>query len=335
MDILEIKSLLLANSKIQVSNYFKNNNELNYKGNLFRNNWIFLKLNESSRVRMILSNDSNLMLCNDNYNGTYIYDIKSKQIIIKNINIEYPIAHAPEQMFFTLYRQCIRGCKFCPLTYNNESIHHSLNDIFGRIKNSELPKSIGITTSNPPYLSTSDITDEICFLTKKIHNLMGNDIPIGVSLNAPSYNDLKKLKESGVHELRLNIETPNEDLAKKIMPNKPLESIYNSINAACNIFGKGKISSNIIIGLGETDDDIIYGIDRLASIGSIATLYPFDPINNNLINSFEFIRPSKERIYKLAIEHKRVLNKYNLKSENLKTMCCACAASHIFPGRDF
>lgn len=335
MSVLELKSFLLAYSKIKVSDKIKENNKFIYDGNLFKDPWVFLKLNESSRVRMTVSSDSNLMLCNDDNNGTYIYNVENNQIIVKNIEIEEPLAHAPEQMFFALYRQCIRKCKFCPLTYSGETKHHSLDDILGRIKNNEVPKSIGITTSNPPNLDTSDITDEICFLTKKIHNVLGNDIPIGVSLNSPSYHDLKKLKEFGVCELRLNIETPNEKLAKEVMPNKSLQSIYTSIDMACDVFGKGKISSNIIIGLGETDEDIVYGIDKLASMGSIATLYPFDPIEIQLPNILSFKRPSKERIYELAIKHKRLLKKYNLNTSNLKTMCCSCAASHILPGKDF
>lgn len=62
-------------------------------------------------------------------------------------------------------------------------------------------------------------------------------------------------------------------LAEKLMPNKAVNDIYQSLISACKVFGKGKVSSNIVLGLGESDQDVIVAIRRLAEIGVIATLY--------------------------------------------------------------
>lgn len=334
MNILHIKAVLLAVSYLSIDSSI-DMPQYNNTGNLAHDKWIFLKLNHNSRVRMVLSDDSPLRLCKDIHNGIYIYDYPSKKILVDHIEIEEPIVHAPQQMFFTLYRKCIRGCRFCPLTYSNENIHHSLDDILGRIAKSELPKSIGITTSSPPNLDSQDIVDEICFVAKKIKKKFGDNIPIGASMNFPKHTDIKNLKNAGISELRLNIETPNEDLAKLIMPNKPLQEVYHSIEIASKILGPGKVTSNIILGLGESDSDVKLGIEKLASIGAIATLYPYDSLKKRNSVVKQFIRPSYQRIHDLALIHKKLLKEYSLNPCDLKTMCGSCAASHILPFRDF
>lgn len=112
-------------------------------------------------------------------------------------------------------------------------------------------------------------------------------------MNSPNADELSLLKKYGIDEIRLNLETPNEKLAKNIMPNKPFRDIFCSIENAVNTFGAGKVSSNIIVGLGESDEDIVSGVENLASIGSIATLYPYYPIKNNHLM---FLRPSELRL---------------------------------------
>lgn len=332
MNVLSLKSKLLSLAKIKISEKIQDQVDIEYRGNLNKDLWVFLKLNESSRVRLTISDDAKLLLDKKDKDNLIIFDLIENTVLIENVVIEQPLAHAPEQMFFTLYRTCKRGCKFCPLTYSNEKAHHSLNDIIGRIKGNKTPLSIGITTASPPYLETKDIVDEICFIASKIKETTNSKIPIGVSLNSPNADELSLLKKYGIDEIRLNLETPNEELAKSIMPNKPIKDIYCSIENAVNTFGAGKVSSNIIVGLGESDEDIISGVEKLASIGSIATLYPYDPIKNN---HMLFFRPSELRLYNLALSHKQILQKYGLHPMNLKTMCCSCAASHILPEKDF
>ena len=125
------------------------------------------------------------------------------------------------------------------------------------------------------------------------------------------------------------------ELSEKLMAQKPLSSIICSIKQACKVFGRGKVSSNIIIGLGESDENILFYVDKLAKLGAIATLYPYDPIKESsdpYINTLT--RPSAERLLFLAVEHKKILDKYHLDTSSLLTMCPACAASHIFPGCD-
>lgn len=300
--------------------------------------WIFIRLNHQSRVRLVVQeNNPTFSIYSDPNYGLCIEDTRTKEVLIEGVELEKAVVHAPEQLFLGLYEYCKIGCRFCPLHIENERrVHYSLDSIFEDIDASagKPYSSIGITTSIPFHLTSEDVADEMAFVVQKIREKLGPVIPIGVSTRIPSERVLNRFKEAGADEIRLNIEVPSPDLAQQLMPNKPLEEIYASVEKACKVFGKGKVSSNIMLGIGENDQDVIAAIRRLAEMGAIATLYAFDPFDSNADYTSQFSRPSAERLYELALAHKDILDEFNLDPLSLKTMCPACSASHIYPGRD-
>lgn len=332
-NVTQIKAILLSEGSIQLNSDISERELYSSTGNIVKNQWIFLRISQMSRVRVSLNNISKLMLFKSNTDDFFIKDITTQKIIANHVTIERIMAHAPEQLFFLLYKNCINCCLFCPLTYENNNSHYDWERIRQKIINNlnyEI-KSVSFTTSCPLGKSQDELVDEIINNISKTRKLLGEDIPIGVSLMSPTNKQLSLLKEFGATEIRLNLETYNTYIAKNIMPKKDLNRILHSIEMAVDIFGKEKVSSNIIVGLGESDDDVLKGVNHLAEIGALATLYPYDSIGK-FDNKFK--RPSAERLYNLAIEQKKIFCKYNLNPLNSKTMCCQCAASHIFPGRD-
>lgn len=300
--------------------------------------WIFVRLNEKSRVRLVLDNSSpSFTICYNENEGLTLINNSNGETLAKGIEIEEAVIHAPDQLFLGLYEYCKIGCKFCPLSVTNGNlIHYSLDSIYKDIDDSSYRSysSIGITTSIPYNLSSNDVADEMIFVVGKIREKVGSGIPIGVSTRIPSESTMVKLKDAGASEIRLNIEVPNESLSKMLMPNKSIQEIYSSLSLACKIFGRGKVSSNIVLGLGESDENVIDAIRYLAKIGVVATLYPFDPFDCRDISKLGFSRPDAERIYRLAVAHKKILDENKLDTNKLLTMCPACAASHILPGKD-
>lgn len=324
---------VIFDDKVPVSICGKNNSE-----NHHHDEWIFLRLNKKSRVRLVVDDKNPAFTLSYIENeGLLLIDNETNEIITQGFELEDAVIHAPDQLFLGLYEYCKIGCKFCPLHIaHGEMIHYSLDSIFYDIDVSfDKPySSIGITSSIPYHLTSNDVADEMIFVVQKIREKVGPSIPIGVSTRIPSEIEMKRLYAAGASEIRLNIEVPNQTLSQKLMPNKSLDEIYHCIGIACKVFGRGKVSSNIVLGLGESDQDVINAIRRLAEMGAIATLYPFDPFDNNEFTVPEFSRPSAERLYRLAVAHKEILDEYQLDSLSLLTMCPSCAASHILPGRD-
>lgn len=328
-----IKAHMLSEAKIQLDSNIDKHELYSSTGNIGKNCWIFIRLSKTSRVRMTLSETANLILVKSDTNDYFIQDSQTDEIIIKHVMVERILAHAPEQLFLLLYKNCSSGCLFCPLTYTSNNSHYSWEKIYHKILQniSHGIKSISFTTSCPRGKTQDELVDEIADIAIKTQESFGGDIPLGASLKTPTKKQLLRLKEAGIAEMRLNLETYNMTLAHYLIPNKDVNKILCSIEDAVNIFGKEKVSSNIIIGLGESDDDILDGVNKLAEIGALSTLYPYDMIENLHV---QFKRPLANRIYYLATEHKKILHKHNLNPLGAKTMCCACAGSHLYPGKD-
>ncbi len=331
-----LKAQLLARRTVGFSDNVTSNFKIVDVENHHRDEYVFIKLGKNSRVRLVVAEHPEFLIDADQNGVLVLQDYKTKELLIRNVIMEDVVIHAPQQLFLGLYEYCRVGCKFCPLSLTHgEHIHYSLDSIFEDIEKSKNKNytSIGITTAIPYYLSSDDVADEMIFVVSKIRQKVGNSIPIGISTRISSKEKLTALKEAGATEARLNIEVAGSDLSKLLMPNKPSKRILESIKFACDVFGKGKVSSNIILGLGETDENILILIERLAEIGAIATLYPYDPTSCSSVDN-NFKRPSAERIYNLAIAHKEILEHFSLNTNSLLTMCPACAASHVFPGKD-
>ena len=332
-NIAKIKALLLAKATIQLHPNINSLDLYSSIGNLGKNQWIFIRLSKNSRVRLTLCKHAKLILVKSNTTDFFIQDAETHEVIINHIFVERVLAHAPEQLFFLLHKQCLNGCLFCPLIDNLADSPYTWEKIESRIQENTPNniQSVSFTTSYPVGKSQKEIVSELVDVVTKTRNLLGDGIPFGVSLKTPSIEHLISLKEAGFSEIRLNIETYNDSLAQKLMPNKSPHDILRSIEHAVKVFGKEKVSSNIIIGLGESDTDILNGVETLAKIGALSTLYPYDPVP---LTKNQFSRPSAERIYNLAVERKKILEKHNLNPLVAKTMCCACAASHLYPGKD-
>lgn len=338
MEEFEIKAHLLNQKVCFSNNILDGKKEWINKENLHKQDYVFFKTKKGLRVKMQHSLNSCWMIDYDIQNKYFILK-KDSKIILKNIIIEKPLLHAPEQLFLGLYDYCSVKCMFCPLAYSTNLKHYSLDIICSDLevnKNKNI-KSIGLTTAVPYSLSLEDLADELCLVIKKIKQKFPN-LPIGVSTKCPSKLDLLHLHQAGAEEIRLNMELYDETLASNIMPNKSIKEIKKSLLHAVEIFGFGKVSCNFIVGLGETDESILNGIIWCCQRGIMPTLYPYENItsSHNIMSSIisTFSTPSPQRLIALAKQHYSILKEYDMLHVQLKTMCPSCAASHIYPPTD-
>jgi len=99
------------------------------------------------------------------------------------------------------------------------------------------------------------------------------------------------------------------------------------------IFGKNRVSSNFILGLGESDECVMSGVDSLAQMGVIPNLRPISP--HPLRNGAAQVqRPTAERLLKLARYTRKALEDHGLRADLAETMCLPCTRCDIAPHRD-
>jgi len=176
---------------------------------------------------------------------------------------------------------CDEDCKFCPRSASAKVTHTDYNEqdlerIIGKI---EQFGKLGICNIKLNVIS-SKITDEA--LDKIIQNLnkikQGTKASLLVSLGNLSYNQLKKLKETtGINRYHCNTET-SERFYPNICTTNCIQDKYQTLADAKSL--GFKISTGIIIGMGETMEDRIDMALKIRDLG-------IDTIFINLLYALE------------------------------------------------
>lgn len=235
-----------------------------------------------------------------------------------------PGLHCPDQAFITVTGSCIFKCKYCnvPLAGGKRK---SIEEIVEMVE-SVRPRIHAISITSGVLKS---IEEEEAYVIEVVKRLRSFNLPIGVSIY-PTDKTSDRLKELGVVEVKFNLETATPELFAEVCPGLNYNQIWAALDRSVEVFGRGRVFSNVIVGLGETDADLDTCIRRLAAHGVIPVLRPLNPVAGYAGKP----RPSAERLKKAYAIHKTAIGHAGLDSRAALTMCTNCAGCDLVPGRD-
>ena len=157
-------------------------------------------------------------------------------------------------------------------------------------------------------------------------------VPIGVSISPfPGVNQI--LKDAGADEVKYNLETVDRELFDRICPGISFQEILDALQEAVAVFGRNHVFSNVLVGLGESDETLRQGIDMLTEMGVLPILraaYPH-PLR---LGEVEINRPSPERLLEMARYLKKKLEENGLDGGLALTGCYRCTGCDLAPGKD-
>jgi biotin synthase-related radical SAM superfamily protein len=246
-------------------------------------------------------------------------------------SIEEELIHCPDQAFITMCEQCVFDCKFCPVPKLNGKVK-SMDQMLKMIEEAnETGRMKAISITSGVEVSAED---EVERAEKLIRRLRAKyKVPIGVSVY-PTEDSTSRLKFAGATELKYNVETMDRKLHAELCPDQDLEYLLNALREGVKVFGKNKVCSNVIIGLGESDESAKKGIEELVSIGVVPILRAAarHPLREGEVT---VERPSAERLLNLNRFLKEKLDEYGLRADKFETMCLPCTGCDINPHIDF
>jgi radical SAM enzyme (TIGR01210 family) len=117
-------------------------------------------------------------------------------------------------------------------------------------------------------------------------------------------------KESGISSLIMNLEIFDDDLRKNICPCKftiTKDRYFEAFKEAVEIFGKGQVSSVLLVGIQPTED-LIQAASRMTKLGVIPVIMPFQPLSNSSMMDYsvtdvdEYLEVSS-RVSKMIIDN--------------------------------
>jgi molybdenum cofactor biosynthesis enzyme MoaA len=262
--------------------------------------------------------------------------LKNNNVFLENIQILPILFHAPGQAFLNIDNKCIYNCAFCHLENENYLSEYNDNKYINLILQASLRKDFqAIALTSGIYPNNSDINKRFCNIINNVRNKLP-ETPIGVETCIKDSNDISLIKESGVDEIKINLQIPDEKLFKKICPNFTYKDILSHLNKAVEVFGRGKVASNVLLGYGESNESLISSIEQLSEIGVVPTLRKIR-INNS--NKSKLKKASIKNISKItatdileiSMMHKKILEKNNLTTKSFYTMCHKCGCCDIVP----
>ena len=273
-------------------------------------------------------------------NGTFTIFLDTEKYI-EDVKVLPLLAHAPNQTFMNLSSKCIMNCAFCTTV-------ELLRGNGGDMTPERMLKIIRINAKHPSFEAvalTSGIPDSVAETNMRMVEAIKAiraefpKIPIGVEAYFDDIQCIQRMKDAGADEIKINIETWKPDLFEKVCPNRDREKTLAALEEAVRIFGRNMVQSNYIIGLGETDEDIIDGLKKLSHMGVVVNIRGIRLGELNRVRLEKALgkvpeRVSAERLIKLAKVHKNILEMNHLDTDSFKTMCFSCECCDIMPMQD-
>ncbi len=232
--------------------------------------------------------------------------------------------HCPRQAFITLSEGCIFSCRYC-----------AVPSLPKRIKTrEEVTKMIAAVADEIDAISLTSgvigsVEEDEARAIAMVHAVADFGIPVGVSIY-PIPGTPQRLKDAGACEVKFNIEAATPALFREMCPGLDYEGTWTILEDSVSVFGRNRVFSNVILGLGETDAEMKACIHRLTEIGVIPVIRPL----NSSPRLPELTRPSAERILRMAECARDELDNAGLDPTEAKTMCTLCSGCDLVAGRD-
>lgn len=107
------------------------------------------------------------------------------------------------------------------------------------------------------------------------------DLPIQVQCEPPAdLAVIAELRRAGADAIGIHVESLDDDVRRRWMPGKatvPLEHYRRAWREAVRVFGRNRVSTYLLIGLGEDPDELVSGAEELIAMGVYPFVVPFRP----------------------------------------------------------
>jgi biotin synthase-related radical SAM superfamily protein len=222
--------------------------------------------------------------------------------------LEGKLDAAPTTAYLMTYNagKCTANCLFCPQARTSQSPAELLSrvswpafptkNVLRKISNAAEHgriRRVCIQALNYPQVFT-----HLAALATAIKQHA--TIPVSVSCQPLNSKNTRRLAEAGADRIGIALDAATEKLFNQVKgakANGPYRwnQQFTQLQEAVNLFGKGNVSTHLIIGLGETEKEAVNLIQQCADTGVLPALFAFTPIRGT---AFENKTPPKLASYR-------------------------------------
>ena len=204
----------------------------------------------------------------------------------------------PTTAYLMTYKagKCKANCGFCPQARGSKSS----TELLSRVSWPSFPTSSVLTAiGDAPRqgkirrvciqaLNYPSVFVHLEALVKKIKK--HGTIPVSVSCQPLNRENIQLLAKAGVNRLDIALDAATEALFNKVKGKGAggpysWETQFSMLSEAIAVFGKGNVSTHVIVGLGETEKEVAQVIQKCIEMGVLPALFAFTPIRGTALEN--------------------------------------------------
>ena len=204
----------------------------------------------------------------------------------------------PSTAYLMTYKQgkCTANCGFCPQARTSKSSTELLSRVswpafptrgvihaLGKATGQGKIRRVCIQALNYPGVFT--------YLEALVKEIKKNSaLSISVSCQPKTKADIEQLAAAGVDRLGIAVDAATETVFNEV---KGLEvgggycwdTLFRRLDEALAVFGKGKVSTHLIVGLGETEKEAVQFLQRCVDLGVLPALFALTAVRGTALES--------------------------------------------------
>jgi radical SAM protein (TIGR04043 family) len=158
-------------------------------------------------------------------------------------------------------------------------------------------------------------------------------LPIQVQCEPPAdLSALATLREAGATAIGIHVESLDDEVRRRWMPGKariPLAEYEAAWDEAVRLFGRNRVSTYLLIGLGDDPDALVAGAGRLIERGVYPFVVPFRPMLGTLARRDGIPGPAPALVREVTERVAALLRAAGMTGADQRAGCAACGACGV------
>ncbi len=160
-------------------------------------------------------------------------------------------------------------------------------------------------------------------------------LPIQVQCEPPGdLAVLTELRDAGAASIGIHVESLDDAVRRRWMPGKgsvPLAEYRAAWREAVRVFGRNRVSTYLLVGLGEDPDELVAGAGELIELGVYPFVVPLRPLAGTLAARDGALAPPAALVADVTERVAALLRAAGMRGADQEAGCAACGACSALP----
>lgn len=161
---------------------------------------------------------------------------------------------------------------------------------------------------------------------------------LGIQVQCEPTDDLEAftlMRDAGATAIGIHVESLDDEVRRRWMPGKstvPMSEYWRSWREAVRVFGHNRVSTYLLVGLGEDPDELVAGAAELVEAGIYPFVVPFRPLSGTLaVDVDRAVAPTSDIVRSVTERVAAILRDAEMRGADQGAGCAACGACSALP----